>query len=109
MRLDRAQGGDDILRRGKIGLKEMLVRETLTRDEIDLMERVLDSERDKLVVRIFGDCGLRLDELTQLTPRSIIRSGRQAHLRVVGKGSRLRDVPLATRRESLMKPHRATL
>jgi integrase len=69
-------------------------RDTLTRDELDLMETVLDSERDKLIIRIFADCGLRLEELTQLRPADITRSGRQAHLRVLGKGSRIRDVPI---------------
>ena len=37
---------------------------------------------------------LTRDELAQLTPSSIIRSGRQAYLRVIGKGSRVRDVPI---------------
>src|SRR5438132_944515 len=36
------------------------LRDTLTRDEVDLMEKVMTSERDKLIIRVFGDCGLRL-------------------------------------------------
>jgi integrase/recombinase XerD len=70
------------------------LRDVLTRDEIDLLEKVVDNERDKLIVRIFGDCGLRINELTQLAPGDIVRSGRQAYLRVLGKLSRVRDVPL---------------
>jgi integrase/recombinase XerD len=70
------------------------LRDVLTRDEIDLMEKVVTSERDKLIIRIFGDCGLRLQELTRLCPKDIVRSGRQAHLRVLGKGGRVRDVPI---------------
>jgi integrase/recombinase XerD len=66
----------------------------LTRDEIDELERVMPTERDKLIIRIFGDCGLRLDELTQLRIDDVVRSGRQAYLRVLGKGSRVRDVPV---------------
>jgi site-specific recombinase XerD len=70
------------------------LRDVLTRDEIDLLENVMATERDKLIVRIFGDCGLRLEELTHLCPQDIIRSGRQAYLRVLGKRHRMRDVPV---------------
>jgi site-specific recombinase XerD len=86
--------GEDVPAKPQLPKLSLAMRETLTRDEIDLMERVVDSERDKLIIRIFGDCGLRLDELTQLTPSQIVRSGRQAHLRVLGKGDRVRDVPI---------------
>jgi integrase len=70
------------------------LRDVLTRDEIDLLEKVVDNERDKLIVRIFSDCGLRINELTQLAPGDIVRSGRQVYPRVLGKLSRVRDVPL---------------
>ena len=51
-------------------------------------------ERDKLIIRIFADCGLRLDELSRLDAGDLIRGGRQVHLRVHGKRDRIRDVPL---------------
>jgi len=86
--------GEDVRAKPQLPKLSMPLRETLTRDEVDLMEKVLDSERDKLIIRIFCDCGLRLDELTQLSPTDIVRSGRQAHLRVLGKGSRVRGVPI---------------
>lgn len=86
--------GEDVAAKPQLPKLTMPLRETLTRDEIDLMERVVPTERDKLIIRIFGDCGLRLEELTQLTPADIVRSGRQAHLRVLGKGARMRDVPV---------------
>lgn len=67
----------------------------LSREEIDRMERAAPTERDKLIVRILADCGLRLHELVALTPAKIVRSsGRQTFLRVLGKGARLRDVPI---------------
>src|SRR5205823_2720106 len=75
-------------------LKQVLLPWCAAEGEIDLVERSVDSERDKLIVRIFGDCGLRLEGLTQLRPQDIVRSGRQAHMRVLGKGSRVRDVPI---------------
>jgi len=70
------------------------LRDVLTREELDAMESGLPTERDKLIIRTFGDCGLRLQELTQLTPTDIVRSGRQAHLRILGKGHRMREVPI---------------
>jgi integrase len=86
--------GEDVRAKPQLPRCNKPVRDVLSRDEIDLMEKAVSSERDKLIIRIFGDCGLRLQELTQLTPRHIVRSGRQAHLRVLGKGSRIRDVPI---------------
>jgi integrase len=73
------------------------VRDVLSREEIDQLERVMPSERDKLIIRIFGDCGLRLDELTKLEASDVVRSGRQAHLRVLGKRNRVRDVRVPRR------------
>jgi integrase/recombinase XerD len=70
------------------------VRDVLTREEIDRLEKAKQAERDKLIVRILGDCGLRLDELANLTPADIVRTGRQGFLRVLGKRSRVRDVPV---------------
>jgi integrase len=86
--------GENVLAKPQLPRTTKPVRDVLSRDEIDVMEKAVVSERDKLIIRILGDCGLRLWELTQLTPNAIIRSGRQAHIRVLGKGGRLRDVPL---------------
>jgi integrase/recombinase XerD len=58
------------------------------------MERAMLSERDKLIIRVFGDCGLRLDEPTNLRATDMVRSNRQAFLRVLGKRNRVRDVPV---------------
>jgi site-specific recombinase XerD len=86
--------GEDVRAKPQLPRLQKTVRDVLTRDEIDVLEKVVISERDKLIIRIFGDCGLRIAELTQLTPTNIVRSGRQAYLRVLGKGNRMRDVPV---------------
>jgi integrase/recombinase XerD len=86
--------GEEVQARPQLPRREKPVRDVLTRAEIDLLEGVMVNERDKLIIRIFGDCGLRLDELTKLRATDIIRSGRQAHLRVLGKRGRIRDVPI---------------
>ena len=86
--------GEDVKAKPQLPRKPQLVRDVLSRAEIEQMEHSLTNERDKLIVRVFGDCGLRLQELTNLSAGDIVRSGRQAHLRVLGKRDRIRDVPL---------------
>ncbi|MHB8438515.1 MAG: tyrosine-type recombinase/integrase [Acidimicrobiales bacterium] len=89
-----ASVGEEVTAKPQLPRCSKPIRDVLTRDEIDELERVMPTERDKLIIRIFGDCGLRLDELTQLRIDDVVRSGRQAYLRVLGKGSRVRDVPV---------------
>jgi integrase/recombinase XerD len=90
-----SKNGEDVQAKPQLPRRSKPIRDVLTREEIDRLEQVVPAERDKLIIRIFGDCGLRLDELTQLRPDDIVRSGRQAFLRVLGKGQRYRDVPLS--------------
>lgn len=86
--------GEDVKAQPQLPRREKPLRDVLSRDEIDALEPAMPSERDKLIIRIFGDCGLRLEELSRLHPADLVRSGRQAHLRVLGKRSRIRDVPI---------------
>jgi integrase/recombinase XerD len=86
--------GEEVRAKPQLPRVSKPLRETLSRDEIDRMETVAVSERDKLILRIFGDCGLRINELAQLCPNDIVRSGRQAHFRIHGKGGRMRTVPV---------------
>ncbi len=87
--------GEDIKGKPQLPRRSKPHHDILTRDEIDQLERAAGSERDRLIIRILADCGLRLSELTGLREQDIVRSGRQAHLRVLGKLSRVRDVPIA--------------
>jgi integrase/recombinase XerD len=86
--------GEDVKAKPQLPMTSKPLRDVLTRDEIDQLEAAAPTERDKLIIRLFGDCGLRREELTQLCAGNIVRSGRQAHVRVLGKMHRLRDVPL---------------
>lgn len=70
------------------------IRDVLSRAELEQLERAMPRERDKLIIRVFADCGLRLEELTRLKAGDIIRGGRKAYLRVHGKRDRVRDVPV---------------
>jgi integrase len=68
--------------------------DVLDRDELDRLEAGAQTERDRIIVRLLGDCGLRASELLSLRPEQIIRHERQANLHIHGKGERDRFVPL---------------
>lgn len=68
--------------------------ETLTRDEIQRLEDVAPNERDKLIVRILADTGVRVSELTGLRVGDVVDESRRAFIRVRGKGDKERMVPL---------------
>ncbi|HEX2392306.1 MAG TPA: tyrosine-type recombinase/integrase [Solirubrobacterales bacterium] len=84
-------------------------RKVLSRPEIAQLEGAATSERDKLIVRILADCGVRPGELSGLTTDSIRRrDDGMAFLKVVrGKGDREQFVPilpdLAARIERFIK------
>jgi integrase len=87
--------GEDVKAKPQLPRCEAKPKDVLCREEIERLERARPAERDKLILRIFGDCGLRLDELATLTPDAIVRTnGRQGFLRVLGKRGRVRDVPV---------------
>src|SRR5260370_3326581 len=67
---------------------------TLDRSEIAAMEAPPPTERDKVIIRVLGDCGRRLAELVGLKADSLIEQGRDRFLKVEGKGSRERLVPI---------------
>jgi len=84
--------------RGKAKLPKVPKRRmvVLTRQEIDAMERAADTERDKLIVRVLADSGLRAAEFLSLTQESLRVNPRtrQTELWVTGKGDKDREVPL---------------
>jgi integrase/recombinase XerD len=86
--------GEKVEAKPQLPRRSKPLRDVLSLEEIDMLEDSLPSERDKLIIRILADCGLRLEELTRLTADDIVRSSRQAHLRVFGKLSRFREVPI---------------
>ena len=59
------------------------------------MEDAADTERDKLVVRLLADTGIRLGELLALRPDDVRVEGGKNVLKVRGKGDRERLVPLS--------------
>jgi integrase/recombinase XerD len=77
-----------------IGQLDRKVLNTLSRAEIGEMEAAANSERDKLIIRILGDSGIRLGELLGLKPESLTTQGRENYLTVHGKGGKDRLVPI---------------
>jgi site-specific recombinase XerD len=89
-----ATEGEAVTAKPQLPKLPKLYKDALSREQIDKMEAATPAERDKLIVRLFGDCGLRLSELMALERTSILRSGRQTMLAVLGKGNRERRVPV---------------
>ncbi len=69
---------------------EKKLKEVLSRDEIDKIENAAELERDKLMVRLMADTGIRLGEMLSLRPSDLKEVGRERYVQVRGKtGERL--------------------
>lgn len=86
--------GADVVAKPQLPKRPRLHKDALNREQVEAMEVSSPNERDRLIIRLFGDCGLRLSELMGLETSSIIRSGRSAAMAIHGKGDRHRRVPL---------------
>jgi integrase len=65
----------------------------LSRDEINRMENAAERDRDKLIVRLLADTGIRVGELVGLRVTDVLPQERRAFIHVRGKTDS-RDVPL---------------
>jgi len=68
--------------------------DVLTRDEIARLEDTAKTERDKLIIRVLADTGIRVTGLTELRTTDLIERDRHAYLPVREKGDKQRDVPI---------------
>ncbi|MGH7641960.1 MAG: tyrosine-type recombinase/integrase [Candidatus Dormibacteria bacterium] len=74
---------------------ERRILDVLSREEMQRMENTAKAERDKLILRLLADCGLRLGELLALRVEDIWEPKHgQFALKVHGKGQRDRLVPV---------------
>lgn len=73
---------------------ERRVLDVLDRDELRRLEEAARTERDRLLIRLLGDTGLRLSEALGVRDEDLLEQGRQRFVRVHGKGSKDRLVPL---------------
>ena len=65
----------------------------LSRDEINRMENTAERERDKLIVRLLADTGIRVGELIGLRTSDVLPREGRAYIHVRGKTDS-RDVPM---------------
>ena len=68
--------------------------DVLDRDELERMEDAAKTERDKLILRLLADTGIRVGELVNLRTADLMERDRNHFIRVRGKGSRERLVPI---------------
>lgn len=59
--------------------------EVLTREEMLSMEKACTTDRDKLIVRVLADTGIRAGELVNLHAEDVVREEGRSYLRVRGK------------------------
>jgi integrase/recombinase XerD len=89
------QEGETVAARPALPRLPRRVIDVLDRDEVAGLIASAPSERDRLILAILADCGLRNSELCSLQASDLIRRDRrQAFLHVHGKGQRDRLVPL---------------
>jgi integrase len=62
----------------------------------------LKGKRDLLTVLLCGDCGLRRDEAANLKYSDVVKTGDNYVLSILGKGEKLRTVPLAKHTKRLI-------
>jgi site-specific recombinase XerD len=62
--------------------------DVLSRTEIDRLEDTARSERDKVIVRLLADTGIRTGELCGLNEPDLMEHGRDRYIRVHGKGAK---------------------
>jgi integrase len=68
--------------------------DTLDRDQIRDLERAAPTERDRVIVRLLADTGIRPGELVSITGADLRRSGNRHYVRVRGKTGQ-RDAPVS--------------
>lgn len=68
-------------------------REILSREEVDQLEAVAPRERDKLVIRLMADTGMREGEVVSIRLDDLVAKDRQRFVRVRGKtGERMAPI-----------------
>jgi integrase/recombinase XerD len=88
------QEGEPVTAKAQLPRLPKQLVDVLSRDEIGRMEDAAQTERDKIIVRTLADTGIRVGELVALRPSDLLAQGRNQYLKVRGKGSRERLVPL---------------
>jgi site-specific recombinase XerD len=86
--------GETVTGKAKLPTTGRRVLDVLSREEIRALEDAASAERDKLIVRVLADTGMRLGGLLGLTLGDLHQDGRTFSLRVHEKGDQQRLVPI---------------
>ena len=89
-----AAEGETVRGAPKLPQLKRRVLEVLSLDEIDALEAGAVTERDKLIIRLLAETGMRVGELVQLRFQDFRSSDRRYEVLVHGKGGRDRLVPI---------------
>jgi integrase len=71
------------------------VHQIISRAEVTSLEDAAATERDRIVIRVLFETGMRREELVKLTTRDLFEQSGKCHLLVRGKGGRDREVPVS--------------
>ena len=82
---------------------QLLQKSPYTDQELRRLFNACKTQRDKTLVALLIDCGLRANELCQLTKEDVDLD--QRLLSVMGKGSRPRSVAFSTKAATLLRKH----
>jgi integrase/recombinase XerD len=88
------QEGEPVTAKAQLPRLPKHLVDVLSREEVQAMEDAAQTERDRLIIRTLADTGLRVGELVALRPSDLQVQGRNQYLKIQGKGSRERLVPL---------------
>lgn len=94
--LNWARDAGEVEHKARIRLRALpkVERDVLEVEDIRKLEDAAQTERDKLLIRLLIDTGLRASELTGLRAGDLIEEGHDRFLRVKGKGGDERKVPI---------------
>jgi integrase/recombinase XerD len=89
--------GELVAAKPQLPKRSKLYKDVLSADEIDALEAAVTTERNRIIIRVLADCGLREGEVVRLRTSSILRPDNRGELHVEGKGRRERRVPVMPR------------
>jgi integrase/recombinase XerD len=86
--------GEPVKAKGQVPKIPKRLVEVLSREEIRHLEDAAQTERDRLIIRVLADTGIRVGELVGLTTSDLVLQNRDRYLHIHGKGAKDRMVPI---------------
>ena len=79
--------GEAVSARAQLPKLPKTLIDVLSRDELDHLEDAARNERDKLIIRLLADTGIRVGELIKLRVTDVVDRDRRQYIHVRGKGA----------------------